>query len=222
MDKINASSLDEISSAMISRYSNRYRELGYDVKTLGWGNEEQQFYRFSQALEGLGALSTKSVLDIGCGFGDLLKLLIASRLKPKSYTGWDINPDLIEEAKTKWIDYGKSAKFEVHNLAGTEEKNLKVDVAFMFGLLNLNFHDKVDNYTYSYQLISKAFEYVNEVLVVDFISDRIASNYPKEDFIFYHNPVKILEFALSLSPKVEIKHQYHPIPQREFMLYIYK
>ena len=92
----------------------------------------------------------------------------------------------------------------------------------MLGLLNLNFHGKVDNYDYSYQLIGNAFQYANEVLIVDFISERTIDTYPKEDFIFYHNPIKILEFAFSLSPKVVLKHDYAPIPQKEFMLFIYK
>jgi len=32
----------------------------------------------------------------------------------------------------------------------------------------------------------------------------------------------MLDFALALSPNVVLKHNYAPIPQKEFMLFIYK
>jgi predicted alpha/beta hydrolase len=50
----------------VERYSNRYKKLGYDVKTLGWGSVEQQEYRFSQTLD--IDFKDKSIVDIGCGF----------------------------------------------------------------------------------------------------------------------------------------------------------
>ena len=43
--------LKNISENMMSRYSNRFKKLGRDVKTLGWGNVEQQEFRFQQTLE---------------------------------------------------------------------------------------------------------------------------------------------------------------------------
>jgi len=64
--------------------------------------------------------------------------------------------------------------------------------------------------------------FVRELLVVDFLSLQYAPNYPKEDFVFYHDPLKMLEFAFELTPNVLLKHNYAPIPQREFMLYLYK
>lgn len=63
--------LKELSESTISRYSERYYKLGRDVKTLGWGNEEQQFFRFKQVMR-IMQCSGKSLLDIGCGFGDFI------------------------------------------------------------------------------------------------------------------------------------------------------
>src|SRR5688572_32700875 len=92
MDEI----IDDISRRMISRYSERYKKLGYDVRTLGWGTKEQQIARFEQVIESGIDLSHKHVLDIGCGFGDLANFLIQKRISFKHYTGWDLNPDLIK------------------------------------------------------------------------------------------------------------------------------
>jgi hypothetical protein len=68
MDKI----IHDISERMVTRYSDRYKKLGYDVKTLGWGSKEQQLARFEQTVKGDGEIdfTAKTILDIGCGFGD--------------------------------------------------------------------------------------------------------------------------------------------------------
>jgi hypothetical protein len=92
----------------------------------------------------------------------------------------------------------------------------------MLGLLNLNFHEDFDNLTYSKLMITNAFSAVNELLIVDFLSNRLTPDYPKEDFVFYHDPAKMLDFALTLTPNVVLKHNYAPIPQREFLLALYK
>jgi len=213
--------IDDISKGMISRYSERYKKLGYDVKTLGWGTKEQQNYRFSQVLKGDVDFTDRKVLDIGCGFGDLGSFLLANNVDFKEYVGWDLNPDLINEANSIWKSY-KKLSFEVENIASLKPNGTVADIGIMLGVLNLNFKDKMDNYEYSKKLIASAFQSVREVFLVDFLSAKISLDYPKEDFVFYHDPGIILDFALTLTSNVEIKHNYSPIPQKEFMLFIYK
>lgn len=215
------STLKSISDSMIDRYSQRYNKLGYHVNTLGWGNTEQQEYRFSQTLDLATGFKDKKVLDIGCGFGDYLTFMRKSKVPVGSYVGYDLNPDLIKEAKIQHAD-DDTAQFEVANILETSRELPLADVAMMLGVLNLNLKGQVDNYEYSQRIIRNAFSLVKDCLVVDFLSTVLDKSYPKEDFVFYHNPVKMLEFALSLSPKVTIKQDYKPIPQREFMIFIYK
>lgn len=211
----------EIATQMIARYSERYNNLGYSVHTLGWGSKEQQTYRFAQSLSLIDFSPEKSILDIGCGFGDYLALITAQEKSYKNYYGWDINPDLINEAKRIWGD-NKNVAFSVMNLGMMDSFKEVADIGVMFGVLNLNLGDKMDNYEYSFKMIRNAFECVKEVLVVDFLSNRFTPDYAPESFVFYHDPARVLDFALSLSPNVVIKHNYSPIPQKEFMLFIYK
>jgi SAM-dependent methyltransferase len=214
--------LDQISESMIARYSGRYAELGYDVKTLGWGSSEQQYYRFKQAIDHISFNNPKSILDIGCGFGDFLALLIAESKPLKEYYGWDINPDLIEESRKIWEGKSIKSTFEVMNISKHISSKPTTDIAFMFGVLNLNLKEEFDNYDYSKMLISNAFTAVKELLVVDFLSNHLNPDYPKEDFVFYHDPAVMLNFALTLTPNVVLKHNYSPIPQKEFMMFLYK
>ncbi|WP_027002085.1 class I SAM-dependent methyltransferase [Hugenholtzia roseola] len=210
----------DISNKMIERYSTRYQHLGKDVRTLGWGSIEQQSYRFAQTFEGITFTTDKTILDIGCGFGDYLAQLKARNFPFKNYIGWDINPDLIEEAKQIWSS--PLASFEVKNIGSHRLEAPVADIGIMLGVLNLNLKNQIDNYDYSFQFIENAFSSVKELLIVDFLSTKHTPEYPVEDFVFYHNPAKVLEFALSLSPNVMLKHHYAAIPQKEFMLFIYK
>lgn len=203
----------ELSQSIVSRYSDRYDQLGADVKTLGWGSTEQQSYRFAQALRAEN-FSQKSILDIGCGFGDFLSVCIDNNLEISSYTGWDINPDLIRVAQ----EQHPMASFNVVDLSNLNYVSVAAEVGLMLGVLNLNFKDKYDNLVFSKIMIKKAFNSVSKSLVVDFLSSRKSPDYPAEDFVFYHDPAEMLSYALTLTPSVRLFHDYSPIPQKEFML----
>jgi SAM-dependent methyltransferase len=213
--------IEEISQRMIARYSSRYRKMGYDVKTLGWGTRDQQHARFDQVLKGNVDLQNKVLLDIGCGFGDLAGYLMQANVQFKQYKGWDLNLDLVSEAKKLWSRI-PTVTFDVQNIAELETAEPIADVGIMLGLLNLNLQNEFDNYQYAEKLVTNAFKAVRECLIVDFLSADLTGSYPKEDFVFYYQPPKILELALSLSHNVQLKHDYAPIPQKEFIVFISK
>lgn len=212
---------NKISQETINRYSKRYESMGRNIRTLGWGSVEQQYYRFQQTLCATN-FHNKSLLDIGCGFADYYEFIRSENISLNSYMGWDINPNFIKESQAR---FGSLAKFRQVDILDQEElKDLEVsfDIVVMLGLLNFNLKDKRDNYSYSNQVIHNAFRLTEEVLIVDFLSNHRDPNYPSEDFVFYHSPSKMLDVALSLTSNVTLKHDYSSIPQKEFMLFIYK
>jgi SAM-dependent methyltransferase len=214
--------LKNISSNMIKRYSDRYNKLGYDVKTLGWGNKEQQYQRFDDILNIDLILNNKTLLDIGCGFGDFYTYLKSKNINFNYYTGVDINSNLIKEANKLHKD-NIDCHFDVYNvLDDSGIINNCVDIAYLIGVLNLNFKNEIDNYEYSFKIIKKAFNLVTESLVVNLLDDNLTPNYPKEDFVFYHNAKKMQEFGITIAKKVDIKYSPNPIPQKEFNLILYK
>ena len=217
MDKV----FQDISANMVSRYSTRYHKLGYDVTTLGWGDEIQQVLRFSQTLDSEIFIKEKSILDIGCGFGDYYDFLMKQNVPIKKYKGFDVNPDLIAEAQKQHLDNSETS-FEVIDIIENNKNEAVAEIGVMLGVLNLNLAKKIDNYEYSKKLIQNAFSIVEECLIVDFLSNRVTPDYPKEEFVFYHDPLIMLDFALTMSLNVVLKHDYLPIPQKEFMLFIYK
>ena len=214
--------LHAITDKMVQRYSDRYYQFGYNIKTLGWGSIEQQQYRFLMTMLADLDFKNKTIVDIGCGFCDYYSFLKNREVSVLSYTGIDINPDLIGKAK-QMFGHESNVHFEVGNvLEDHPDKRNIYDIGVMLGLLNVHLKEAFDNYCYSKRMIENAFGMIKQLLIVDFISTQRIDTYPKEDFIFYHDPAKMLEFALTLSDNVVLKHNYHPIPQKEFMLFIYR
>ena len=214
--------LENISSNMVKRYSDRYNKLGYDVKTLGWGSKAQQYHRFENVLNSGLDLENKSILDIGCGFGDFFTFLKNKNINFSHYNGADINSDLINEAKNVH-KHNKDCHFSVYDIVNDSGiiSNC-VDIAYLIGVLNLNLKNEVNNYDYSFKVIKNAFNLVNESLVVNLLDDNLTPGYSKEDFVFYHNDIKMVDFAMTIAKRVDITYSQIPIPQKEFNLILYK
>ena len=205
--------LTQVDSRVVERYSNRLRQFGVDPRTLGWDRQESQFARFGIASQTL-SFGGRSVLDLGCGLADFYEHLRQDPVTtPASYSGVDINPDLVEVCRKRFPD----ARFDVRNVLRDPYGDERWDVVTMFGLLNLRFSE-FSNEDYAQQFIAEAFRMCKEALVVDMLSNWTDVAYPQEDFVYYYEPTAMLEFSLSLTPHVTLRHDYPSIPQREFML----
>ena len=210
---MNEKSINKISKLTVDRYSERFQKLRHDIKTLGWGSEQQQEYRFSQIVEHL-SFDSKSVLDIGCGFGDFYLHLKQRGCQIEKYTGWDITPEFIEESKVK----DAAVDLEIRNLAKNPPLEEVADIGVMIGLLNWKLESEDENYQYTEMMMRNAFAATRQTLAVDFLSTHHTPEYPAESCVFYHDPAKVLEMAFQLSPNVDLVHSYSPIPQREFFV----
>jgi SAM-dependent methyltransferase len=208
-----------ITRSIIDRYTDRYLALGVDPKSLGWGSKDQQIRRFKN-VERIISLQHKSILDIGCGFGDFLRYIADSQIPVSKYTGWDINREFIREAKALQSDL--CGNFDVKDLLNEKTQKSEADIVLMLGLLNYRYTGSTTNLEFSKQMIAHAFSLANESLVVDFLSTCLNPDYPEEDNIYYHSPASVIEYCLSLTANLKMYHDYEPIPQREFTIVLYK
>lgn len=69
-------------------------------EALGWENKENQFFRFS-VLSEIGIKSGDSILDLGCGFGDILDYFKSKSIEI-NYKGIDVRPEAIKVAEQKY------------------------------------------------------------------------------------------------------------------------
>lgn len=191
----------------IQRYNERFDQFGYSPKSLGWAKGKQDI-RFD-VLTSLYDFNNKSVLDIGCGFGDLNKTL-TRKAEKYSYLGCDLCENLIEEGKTIF----PNAEFVVGNILDIDFTN-RIDWAVASGPFNHKF-EKTDNYDFIESVMKKAYDSVKDGFSFDFISDKV--DY-KENNLFYSSPEKLLSLAYKLSRNVVLRSDYMPF---EFAIFVFK
>lgn len=206
----------EIERAAIERYSQRLRTFGTDPRTLGWDTRANQWARFAAAAS-IAQFGGRDVLDIGCGLADFRVFLEEAGTPPARYRGVDINPDLLEVARARFPD----SEFSRRNVVLQPYSEPVCDVALMLGLVNFRLSD-LDNYDYAEKAIDAAFAACREALVVDMLSAKRTPDYPEESFVFYFEPGRMLDLALTRTPYVQLHHAYRALPQREFMLVLRK
>jgi len=196
---------------VIQRYSNKYSKYGYSEKTLGWDKGKQDI-RFD-ILTSKWDFKDKTILDIGCGFGDLYKFLNTKFNKISYYHGLDIVPNLIKEGKK--IYTSNNCKLEVNNFLDWEP-NRKYDFIIVSGLFNFKINGEGNNYKFIESILQKSFYIANIGVATNFLSTKV--DYQKEN-TFHSNPSKILDIGLSLTRNTLLRHDYFPF---EFSLFLDK
>ncbi len=194
----------------IERYSSRYRVHGYSEKSLGWdkGKQEVRFDVLTSQYDFTG----KSVLDIGCGFGDLNKTLKRKYSNTYSYLGVDIVPDLICEAKTHYES--NKISFIVGDFLSLDFGE-RCDYVIASGVFNYKL-SAANNYEIIDAAIEKALSLCRDGIAFDFLSDKV--DYRLEH-TFHSAPEKILEIAYKYSRNIVLRNDYMPF---EFSIFIFK
>jgi SAM-dependent methyltransferase len=197
-------------NAVIERYSQRFAEHGYSPKTLGWDKGKQDI-RFA-VLTSQYDFRGKSVLDIGCGFGDLNRTLQKSCGTEYRYHGVDLVPVLIEHARTLYRE--SHIRFSCADIL-SDDIGGDYDYAIASGIFNFKLRD-VANYDFIQAVIIKALSLCRDGLAFDFLSDKV--DYQHEH-TFHSSPERILALAYQQSRNVVLRNDYMPF---EFSLHINK
>jgi len=119
-------------------YDNRVNNYGFSAATVGWKSYEQQRLRFDVLTLALD-LKNKSILDIGCGLGDLANYLEASKINFKEYSGIDVSDNMLMMAKQNVLPQLPVFFFNMNILK--DPISTEYDFAIMSGLLNLKQSD---------------------------------------------------------------------------------
>lgn len=186
-------------------FNENLRRYGYDPRSLGWipGTQEARF----RALTAIGDLEGCSVLDVGCGFGDLYGYLCRNGIDV-DYTGIDLCPDFIDIARKRHPE----ANFIV---ADFEEAIIsdRFDWAFESGVFNYRVSD---HETWVWNMVRKMYRVATRGIAFDFLNrrGRILSA-----GLYCPDPADIYAMCCRLSPRVVIRCDYKPA---EFCVYLYR
>lgn len=193
--------------ALVKFYEEKVIRYKDDVRSLAWGSRKSQHKRF-EILSEIGRLEGSLILDVGCGLGDFYNWLL-KKYNNISYTGIDITPSMIEIAKKK---YPKTT-FKVQNILELNSDKSKYDYIFASGIFNrrIKNHEKFvrDN-------IIKMFELCCKGAAFNIMSTKADFMEKKE---YYAEAGKMLDFCLSLTRNVILRHDYMP---HDFTVYMYK
>ena len=197
---------------LLSYYKGIFQKYGEDQRSLGW-NKGRQFIRFHQ-LTRFFKLDQSTMLDIGCGFGDMINFLEQESIQLNKYVGTDLMLEFIEVAKKKHSrDY---TNFIHGDFLTTEIEN--VDFVVASGIFGHKIHESdEENYEYIRSILSKALGIASKGIAFDFLSTNV--EYRTSDQDFHANPSKILEIAYSLSKNIILNNSAMPF---EFNICIFK
>jgi SAM-dependent methyltransferase len=186
-------------------YNSQFYIYGYDPRSLGWYKGTQPI-RFKN-LAMIGELDECSVLDVGCGFGDLYEYLLKNKNNVR-YTGIDINRNFIKTAREVYPDAQFiEADFEEALIRG------KFDWAFASGIFNLKIDD---NKKFIERSLEKMFKLCRKGLAADFLD---AKKSIKTSGLYYQDKDELLQFCHQLTGRVQIRDDYLP---SDFCIYLYK
>lgn len=173
-------------------YLKRYKKFGFNPKTLGWHSKRAAEQRYKQIVADIN-FNRKSILDIGCGFGDIIPF-IQKKTRIFEYTGVDVIPEFVREARKLHPKH----KFVVGDyFANPIEK--KYDIIIANGSLNSNV---AGNMQFRQKAIRTMFDHVNESLVFNMAGKYPQPKTTKRSNVWFADPLEVLKFCLTLSPKI--------------------
>ena len=189
---------ENILAAKTASYRKSFYRYGNTSKALKWKSKIAQNIRFREITKDID-FEGKSILDIGCGFGDLISH-ISGKTRKFDYTGVDAVFEFVEAARKKFPKH----RFLVRDYFGNPFRK-KYDVVVSSGALNSKVPGVMKYRKYA---IKTAFEHANYAFAFN-----MAGGYPEpknsgKSRIYYVDSLEMFKFCLSLTSKIIFRHNY--------------
>ena len=191
-----------------------YREHGNSPKSVHWTDTKTQEKRFEILLE--VDRNLESVMDVGCGLGDMYKYLLSRGYKGK-YCGTDFVEEFIQAASKNFT--ATNAVFKLNDI-----KNEELPSGYDYVLLSGVFNNKTgDNKEFMLDTINKMFAACKKGIAFNAMSTYV--DY-QDEILYYSDPLEVFDYCKkNLTRKVTLRHDYlvkqNSIPY-EYALYLYK
>jgi len=198
--------VNDSDKATVLDYSDAlWREHGYSPKALGWKNGRHNLrYR---VLLSKWKFSGESLLDFGCGFGDMHKYC-ARHAIDVAYEGIDINSNFIEAGRKAH----PKATLETRD-ALRKGLSRRYDYIVSSGVHNFKVEDHWRFIQDTFNLFN---QYANKGFALNFLSNKV--EYELEH-AYHADPGRILNLAYEYSNRVVLRNDYMPF---EFTIFVDK
>jgi len=202
--------LDRDDRFTIAHFSRLLSRHGNGHAALEWRSQESQNRRFRVLTEaGLGA--EHSLLDVGCGTGDLLAWLLRHDMLPSDYLGLDITPAMVQHAAFRFPEH----RFRQGCLlAGADLPDTPFDWVVASGVFA---HRYEEPEAYMRRMIQAMLDRATVGVAVNSLSNKAPN---AAQWTMYHaDPDETLAWARTLVPVAVLREDYDP---HDFTLYLYK
>jgi SAM-dependent methyltransferase len=193
---------------VVEYYTRLLQQHGIDPGAVDWGTRESQALRFKVLCE-VGPLEHTSVLDVGCGLGDLYGYLRTTGV-PVDYTGYDITPGLLQAARLRFPE----GRFIERNVVSIPDSEVLASFDFVIasGIFYLR---QAEPDAYLRDTVARLFRLARRGVAFNSLSARATEKSPGE---YYADPALVLRACLDLTPRVLLRHDYLV---HDFTVYLY-
>ena len=182
-----------------SHYEHRITPERENFDVLDWACAESQQTRFAVLADNVD-LTGRSLLDIGCGLGDLWAFL-NERGAGVDYTGVDIIEKMVLAARDRY----PNGRFVLGDVFGADPFGGRTfDVVFCSGAMNLNLGN---NRKFLPVAVSRMLDLAGETVAVNLLHARAAG---RDRTYFYHDPDDVRELLAHLPCEIHILQDYLP------------
>ncbi|PIW45916.1 MAG: SAM-dependent methyltransferase [Zetaproteobacteria bacterium CG12_big_fil_rev_8_21_14_0_65_54_13] len=192
---------------LIERHRDSLDMHGYSPDALFWSSRGLQKVLF-RVLAEIGVSTGDSLLDVGCGFGDLHSWLRGSG-KAVDYTGIDLSPDIIAAGARM----NPGLRLLSGELFDFDWSPQTFDWVVLSGTLNW---DLGDDGEYTRRVIRRMFQLCRQGVAFNMLNVRRFDAAVLGD-MKAHDPVAVLDFCRAISPDCYCRNDYLP---DDFTIYI--
>ncbi|MDX1351631.1 MAG: class I SAM-dependent methyltransferase [Thiomicrorhabdus sp.] len=206
-----------------TRHKVSVERYGYQPQALFWSSREIQEIRFQKLLEMLPPAQILtdqawSILDVGCGFADLIGYLASYEYLP-DYTGVDVSPDMVLAARSMH----PSHVFFQGELAECAFSENQFDYVMLSGALNEVVETEVEGTAefqgrYAKSVIKEMYRIAQKGLAFNLLDSRndwVNNRFDLQSFY----PQEIVQFCQSFADEVILIEGYL---ENDFTLYLKK
>lgn len=189
-----------MNKSIIEYYSNKIKEYGPNSKGVDWNGKDSQYLRFDTLSNIFADKSDFSLLDYGCGYGELLTYLNTKNYKNIKYTGFDISDKMLIQA---------SKKYKNGHFINKIPNNFKVDYAILSGTLHVKLETNEEEWK---SHILNTLNQLNQITTKGF-SFNLLTSYSDEEYkkdrLYYASPEEIFSYCKkNFSKNVLLDHSY--------------
>lgn len=189
-------------------YAKRIHQFGEDPRALYWKGYYEQLLRLQILAEIEPHWGNQSILDVGCGFCDLIEVLRARGFCGR-YVGVDVTHEVLQFAYRRHSDLEILKRDILENPLSEQ-----FDYVMASGTFNLKFCEDMPGFVSV--MLQTMFEHSIVGVAVNYLSTYVDFQQPRA---YHTDPGRIFAEAKKLTRRVLLRHDYMPW---EFTLYLYR